>query len=336
MSNVTALSTSIGNPLSETDAITSNSLIMSAENMGLMMNFAKIMATGRVTVPQELRNEGDCLAITMQAMMWGMNPFAVAQKTHVVSGKLGYEAQLVNAVINKSGVTRDRMHFEWFGPWEKVLGKFDVRKGDKGEYRVPNWKPADEEGCGVRAWATLKGESEARELELLLTQARTRNSTLWADDPRQQLAYLAQKRWCRLYAPDVLLGVYTADELTEPVERDMGAADVVEQPQRPATRTNALKGRLGVGKQAAPQQPSVSAEQVLAAIEAITDRESADAAKALGEQLPPGPEKDEASAAYARKIKALQAAAEQKTAPADDDNADDFLRGYEAEEKRGA
>lgn len=42
-----------------------------------------------------------------------------------------------------------------------------------------------------------------------------RNSPLWATDPRQQLAYLAVKRWSRLYAPDVILGVYTPDELDE-------------------------------------------------------------------------------------------------------------------------
>lgn len=43
----------------------------------------------------------------------------------------------------------------------------------------------------------------------------TRNSTLWADDPRQQLAYLAVKRWARLFCPDVILGVYTPDELDD-------------------------------------------------------------------------------------------------------------------------
>ncbi|ENE8833853.1 recombinase RecT, partial [Escherichia coli] len=58
-----------------------------------------------------------------------------------------------------------------------------------------------------------------RVLELLLAQARTRNSTLWADDPRQQLAYLALKRWARLYCPEVILGVYTRDELDEPQEK---------------------------------------------------------------------------------------------------------------------
>jgi hypothetical protein len=43
----------------------------------------------------------------MQAAQWGMNPFAVAQKTHVVNGTLGYEAQLVNAVVS-SCPTKDR------------------------------------------------------------------------------------------------------------------------------------------------------------------------------------------------------------------------------------
>lgn len=198
--------------------------------MDRMIRFAEIMSTGKATIPAELRSVGDCLAITMQAMNWKMNPFSVAQKTHFISGKIGYEAQLVAAAVSNSGAVKDSFHFEWFGPWDKVIGKFEIRKGDKGEYRVPGWKLADEEGIGIKVWATLRGESEPRELTLLLAQARTRNSTLWADDPRQQLAYLAQKRWARLYAPGVILGVYTPDELSEPAERYMGSADVVDKP----------------------------------------------------------------------------------------------------------
>lgn len=96
-----------------------------------------------------------------------------------------------------------------------MIGKFTIKKGEKGEYRVPGWELKDEEGIGIRVWATLRGEDEPRVLDLLLAQARTRNSTLWADDPRQQLAYLAQKRWARLYSPGVILGVYTPDELDQ-------------------------------------------------------------------------------------------------------------------------
>ncbi|HAU6479257.1 TPA: recombinase RecT, partial [Citrobacter freundii] len=51
------------------------------------------------------------------------------------------------------------------------------------------------------------------------SQAQVRNSTLWASDPRQQLAYLAVKRWARLYCPDVILGVYSADEVEEREEK---------------------------------------------------------------------------------------------------------------------
>ena len=221
------------------DGMTTMSMMQDGDVMGRMIKFAEIMATGKSTIPEELRNVGDCLAITMQAMNWKMNPFSVAQKTFFIGGKIGYEAQLVAAAITNSGAVVGNFGFEWFGPWEKVIGKFEIRRSDKGEYRVPGWKLEDEAGIGIRCWNTLRGEPEPRVLELLLAQARTRNSTLWADDPKQQLAYLAQKRWARLYAPGVILGVYTPDELDQPTERDMGAAEVVSsRPAAPAALPN--------------------------------------------------------------------------------------------------
>lgn len=190
------------------------SLVLDTESIDKMMKLADIMSRGVSTIPEHLRgNPSDCLAVVMQSMQWKMNPYAVAQKTHTVKGVLGYEAQLVNAVITSIAPTKDRLNYEWFGDWSKVTGKFKIMNGDKGEYRVPGWKLADEQDLGIRVWATIKGEDKPRVLELLLAQARTRNSTLWADDPQQQLAYLATKKWSRLHAPDVILGVYTPDEL---------------------------------------------------------------------------------------------------------------------------
>lgn len=212
-------------------ATSTSALVLDGNSLDKMMKLADVMATGRATMPKHFNsNPADCLAVIMQAMQWQMNPFAVAQKTHLVNGVLGYEAQLVNAVITSCAPVKDRLHYEWFGDWARIIGKFEIKNGDKGPYRVPGWKLQDEEGLGVRVWATFRGEDEPRVLELLLAQARTRNSTLWADDPRQQLAYLATKRWSRLYCPDVILGVYSPDELEEskPGVRDMGAADVVK------------------------------------------------------------------------------------------------------------
>ena len=229
-------------------AKSSSALILDVASMNSIMAMADMMAKGRSTIPTHLAgNASDCAAVIMQAMQWGMNPWAVAQKTHVVSGALGYEAQLVNAVIQSSGVTVDRFNYDWYGPWEKIVGKSKVvdkpatgKYGDKdykkaSQYRVADYDLNDETGLGIRVWATLKGEIEPRELNLLLVQASVRNSPLWATDPKQQLAYLAVKRWTRLYAPDVILGVYTPDEMDQgnhqaqqaQQTRDMGAADVV-------------------------------------------------------------------------------------------------------------
>lgn len=218
-------------------------LILDPTHLHNMMALAEVMSRGMSTVPRHLqKNQGDCLAVVMQATQWGMNPFAVAQKTHVVNGTLGYEAQLVNAVVNSLAPTKDRLNYEWFGDWHKIMGKFEERESKKKvdedtgkplKYRVPAWDIKDEQGLGIRIWATMKGEAQPRTLELLLVQCRVRNSPLWADDPRQQIAYLAVKRWTRLHCPDVLLGVYTPDELAEPAEKFMGAADVVGAPPPP-------------------------------------------------------------------------------------------------------
>ncbi|HBR4092049.1 TPA: recombinase RecT [Klebsiella pneumoniae] len=182
--------------------------IFSPEGMDRLVRFATLMADSKATVPAHLAGKpADCLAVTMQAAQWGMNPFAVAQKTHVVNGTLGYEAQLVNAVVSSSNLLATRLNYKWDGDWSKV-----------------SWKTDKSPSLTVTVWATLKGESEPRTLTISMAQAGVRNSPLWEQDPRQQLAYLCVKRWARLHAPDVLLGVYTPDELQEAaprVERDI-------------------------------------------------------------------------------------------------------------------
>ncbi|EBA1891568.1 recombinase RecT [Salmonella enterica] len=190
--------------------------IFSPEGMDRLVRFATLMADSKATVPQHLAGKpADCLAVTMQAAQWGMNPFAVAQKTHVVNGTLGYEAQLVNAVVSSSNLLSTRLNYRWDGDWSKVNGKID---------KSPS--------LTVTVSAVLKGEAEPRELTISMAQAGVRNSPLWEQDPRQQLAYLCVKRWARLHAPDVLLGVYTPDELQETtprVERDITPAAATAQ-----------------------------------------------------------------------------------------------------------
>lgn len=220
---------------------TTGQMILDVAHMDSMIRLADIMASGKATLPPAYRNSpGDCLAVIMQAISWQMNPFAVAQKTHFINGNIGYEAQLVHAAITASGIlTQDDFDYEYYGPWENVIGKYDIKKGDKGEYRSPAWHLSDEIGLGVRVSATIRATGKVKVLDLLLAQARTRNSTLWADDPKQQLGYLAVKKWARQHAPGVILGVYTPDELetdyreprdiTPPASAAAGAQDLLPE-----------------------------------------------------------------------------------------------------------
>jgi len=241
------MSTAISTNENKTQMIDNISILTNGELFERLRTLSVVMANSGAFVPDHFRGKPDaCMAVVMQAARWGMDPFAVAQKTHIVSGALGYEAQLINAVITKMSPTKDRLHYDWFGPWEKIIGRFVERTNGQGKkYIAPGWDLKDEAGVGVRVWATMKGEEEPRELVIMLSQAQVRNSTLWASDPRQQLAYLAVKRWARLYCPDVILGVNSADEVEPRTEKEINPApqrvNLADIPGDTATTTHSAQ-----------------------------------------------------------------------------------------------
>lgn len=278
--------------------VSATALLMDNAAMGQIMKLADLMASSVVTVPKHLQgNPGDCAAVIMQSMQWRMNPYAVAQKTHISqSGQLGYEAQLINAVVSTLAPIKGRPDYEWLGDWSKILGRVEERKSDRGgKYYVAAWKPEDEAGLGVIIHCTLRGESAPRSLQVMMSQAYPRFSTQWATDPQQQIGYLGIRKWARRFTPDVLLGVYTPDELTEARERDMGAAEVVQ----PAggTRTDQVKSLLAGRARPVPAEPS-PLQAFIDKVNAVGTLEALRALKADGEKLP---EADRAAAGQAFK-----------------------------------
>ena len=158
--------------------------LLEDDNFDKLWRMAEALANSALSVPKELKgNIGDCLAIVTQAMIWGLNPFAVAQKAHVINGKLGYEAQLVNAVVMQSGAIRGSFSYEY-----------------------------EDDRC--RVGAVLRGESAITWGEWLsASTVTTKNSPLWKVNPKQQIGYLQVKNWARAYCPGALLGIYSTDEL---------------------------------------------------------------------------------------------------------------------------
>ncbi len=227
-----------------------------------MQRMAVMMSEARVTIPKHLQGSpADCLAVIMMAAQHRINPYVLAQKTFLVSGVIGYEAQLVQALIANSGAVRGRFHYEYRG-----------------------------EGQGVecRVGAVPAGESNVVWGEWLsASSVTTKNSPLWKTNPKQQLGYLQVKNWARQYVPGAIPGVYSDDELQDhAIERPMGPTDVVDITPC-ASRTEAVKAKLSARqpvKDPAPE-PGPDLATVLRMIaEAFTRdklKDSVEAAKLL-------------------------------------------------------
>ncbi|HEX3747644.1 MAG TPA: recombinase RecT [Bryobacteraceae bacterium] len=157
-------------------------------NFAELEKFSHFMALSNF-VPKHLRQkQADCLAVLLQSMRWEMDPFSVAQKTYFVNDGMAYEAQLVNAIILSRAPLKARPKLEWSGEGENLK-------------------------CKVSA--TFVGEDEPAVFEAELKPIITRNSPLWKQQPKQQLGYFATRAWARLYCPDILMGVYTKEEMED-------------------------------------------------------------------------------------------------------------------------
>lgn len=188
--------------LSREVAVSGQRRTLAFGNMLDMMQFSKLMATGGQAIPPFLRgNPGACLAITMQANEWEMSPFQVANKAYVTNDRIGYESQLIHAVIEARSPLKERLRRRYIGSIEDGTRQ-----------------------CIVTG--TLRGETEPREYTTpplaKIIAGRGRNdrgqvkgSPLWDTDPDLQLWYYGSRSWARAEVPDVLMGIYAVDELPD-------------------------------------------------------------------------------------------------------------------------
>lgn len=175
-------------------------------DMGAAMRLAEMMSTGKLVPSHLQKSPGDCLMVVELAIRFRMSPFAVAQCTSVIQGKLMLEGKLVAAAINSSGVLEDRLAYDF-------SGVNDTR--------------------AVTVRGTMRGETEPREMMVTLKEAQTTNP-LWKKQPDQQLVYFATRAWARRHAPEVMLGVYSPEEFDhQPQPRETFAGPTIEAHPEP-------------------------------------------------------------------------------------------------------
>jgi hypothetical protein len=166
-------------------------------NFAEALEMAKLLASGIGVRPFMRGNVSACMMVVQQAVRWGMDPYAVANKAYYVNDQVAYESQLIAALINTSNEIVGRLKIEYEGD---AVGKV-------GEESLV---------CRVRGRLAADPDDE-RVMEQALKTVKIRNSPLWTVNPKLQLAYHTQRSWARLFTPEVLLGIYTPDEIQDGV-----------------------------------------------------------------------------------------------------------------------
>lgn len=184
------------------------SALLQTDTFNQMWRVAMAMARSALC-PKHLRaaqleeTAATCLRVVNQAYRWGFDPFAVADESYVVHGKLGYQGKLVAAVVNSRGGLEERLSFAFKG------------EGD---------------GRTVTVSGRFRGQDEAKSIDLSVKQAKTDND-MWKKDPDQKLCYSGSIKWARRYCPELILGVLTDDDLEriacQPVEAGNGSVHSV-------------------------------------------------------------------------------------------------------------
>ena len=159
-------------------------------------------------LPAHLKDSpGNCLRLVMQASEWGMNPFGVADATSVIHGKLMYEGKLTAAVINAKGGLSKRLNYIFDG---------------EGSNRT------------LKVTGTIRGEDEAREVDLTYSQAcKINQNGQMQKNPDQQMCYIGARIWGRRHMPELMLGVYGDDEFSKEGNPDESPEPKAERPAPP-------------------------------------------------------------------------------------------------------
>lgn len=197
-----------------------------------MQRIAKVMAasslipdalcmTGTKNNKQRLSDQvifANCFLVVNQAVRWDMDPFAVAQCVSVVHGKLCYEGKLIAAVLEaKVGV--------------RLIPEYDAGKGKDLKVTIYAYDENNAPITNPRTKDPLTVSGTVSEWETSGDGSPWGAQKNW----RRQLLYRGTREWARWFRPEILLGVYSDDELDElsSISRSSRARDVTPSREPP-------------------------------------------------------------------------------------------------------
>ncbi|NEI71051.1 hypothetical protein GR212_15840 [Rhizobium lusitanum] len=208
--------------------------VFDTERFEQVMRVADIMARA-TTIPDHLKSKagdpterfeetrGNCFMICNQSSHWGMDPFAVAQATAFVYGKICYEGKLIRAVIKKK--LGFDLHYAFFGDAGNMQRTVFVSdKPFVSSDGVPLSKAEIEDLCELPGNRITVGTLEK-------WHSKSKGGGVndnWRLDEDKMFRERGSREWCRQWAPGLMLGVYSPDEFddVESTSRSNRARDI--------------------------------------------------------------------------------------------------------------
>ena len=218
----------------------------------LLQRQAKMFAASSL-VPKEFQsNIANCAIGINIAKRLGADPFMVLQNIDIIHGRPSVRATFLIAMVNAAGR---------FEPLQFAMS------GDEGK---PN------RSC--IAWTKSKPDGttlEGPKITMDMAKAEgwsTKAGSKWLTMPELMLRYRAAAFFARLYAPDITLGMMTAEEAHDLPMRDVTPSAITSKLfQSPPTVQNGASPDAELSRQTVPQNeaPSLFNEPETSALDAV-------------------------------------------------------------------
>lgn len=218
--------------------------------------------------PQLMENPNatsNCLIALNMANRMGYDPLMIMQNLYIIEGRPAWSSQFIIAAINACGKF-DPLQFEIVNEGEKEI-EYVNSYWENGK-KLSNKATIKLENLTCIAWTTDKKgnrlKSDKVSMEMAVKEGwYQKNGSKWQTMAGQMLRYRAAAFFGRIYAPEILMGIYSADEVRDFV-------DVTPEPvQQPVAQMQ-------------QQLPCYDIKPLLSQIEAITTLEQV---RPLGEHI---------------------------------------------------
>lgn len=177
----------------------------------------------------------NCMIAIEMASRIGASPLMVMQNLYIVHGNPGWSSKFLTATVNTCG-KYDSIEYKFANLGKVKLDKLDIDNWEciaftkqKGSDKILESSPVSIKMAIDEGWYTKKGSK-------------------WPNMPKLMLQYRAVAFWTRVYAPELSMGIKTAEEFEDIAYEDVS----VKLKEEVKTKANKTEIKMDVKEEVPP------------------------------------------------------------------------------------